>query len=457
MDWKPFEKTNFPLNGLDKFILAHETSHIHYNSQFLIELSGNFDSQKFELTVDSLIEQIPALRSKIKTKPWGFKRTIYKKSWFKAKEIIYTKENLTDSDIDDFCYKSFDLKNDPPIRFLISKNSTSTLIVFSVHHSLCDGAGQALILEELLRVWSGKPVSYYSTKTKTVHWRDFSKKMGMLWVLKQLYINFKSGKATRVYNMASLVDNQNAKGRRVTARVTSLAGYKRETIEKNCQFLKMTLSEYLAYCSFLAMNTCLKTRNSQLPIMIYMPKNMRHEFKIRKSLQNIISTVLLVAKPKDVETPQLIEKIKKKIQSHNMDTAVPFIFRVMLADSLIPPYFLRKKYQRMDRDPDSQTCTLFISAGTLPRKMSFPTEWGNIKVSARGTMLKSPGLGLILTGIKGQETLTLEYIQSLFKVETIEMFEKSLQNELFKKRYISDPLSVRRDSPKSLELDLQLQ
>lgn len=447
-----FGKSKFIMNGLDKFILAHENSHVHYNSQFLIELTGYFDNTRFETSLDLIISQIPALRSKIKTRPWGFKRSIYKKAWFRSQDIIQYTENASDDEIDTFCYQPFDLKNDPPLKFLIVKKPTSTLIVFSIHHSLCDGVGQALLLEEILRAWDGKPVSYYSTNMKPIQWRAFGKKMGNRWILKQLYTNFRTIKATRTYKMASLVDYHNSKDRKVTTRMTVLTGAKRETIEKSCQFLKMTLSEYLAYCSFLALNTCLVKRNSQSPIMIYMPKNMRHEFKIRKSLQNIISTVLLVAKPKDIGTPLLIEKIKNKIKSHNMDTAVPFIFRVMLVDSLIPPYFLRKKYQRIDRNPESQTCTLFISAGTLPRKMDFPNEWGNITVSARGTMLKSPGLGLILTGLKGKETLTLEYIPSLFKPETIDLFEKSLQEELFKKRYISDPLPVRRKSQAPLEL-----
>jgi len=429
------------LNGLDKFILSHETNHTHYNSHFILNITGNIDLPRFEKTVYSLGEQIPLLRTTIQTLPWNYRRKMHSKSWFRKQNLIHYANNITQQQQDDFCNKAFDLKREAPLRFLISKENFGYQVIMSVHHSLCDGGGQALLLEEFLRVWNNEPVSKYAAKTDSIRFRDLLKEMGFLWKLKKIYEHKPSLKKQRHYKMASLVDYPESIERKITTRTYDLSKTKGTILRRNYEHLKCSVAEYVTFCSFQALGKCLAEKGSQDPIMVYVPKNMRPDFHLRKSLQNILATILLIAKPQDLRSDQFLSKIQKRMHDFDIESAAPFIFRVLLPDRFTPPKILKRRYQKMDQDPQNQTCTFFVSAGLLSKRTKFPAKWGNVQLSARGTLLKSPSMGFILTGFKGAETLTLEYVQSLYKTETIALFEKYFFEELYQIRYKSDPLS----------------
>jgi len=69
---------------------------------------------------------------------------------------------------------------------------------------------------------------------------------------------------------------------------------------------------------------------------------------------------------------------------------------------------------------------MLISAGKVPRSYTFPTAWTNISIWARGTMLKSPGIGVIYTGTNENETITLEFVKELTDLKTIESLKTNL-------------------------------
>ena len=47
-------------------------------------------------------------------------------------------------------------------------------------------------------------------------------------------------------------------------------------------------------------------------------------------------------------------------------------------------------------------------------------------------MLKSPGVGVIFTGVAGAETLTIEYLKDLTDKTTIDQFKQNLIDELLR-------------------------
>lgn len=69
---------------------------------------------------------------------------------------------------------------------------------------------------------------------------------------------------------------------------------------------------------------------------------------------------------------------------------------------------------------------MLVSAGKVPKSFTFPKKWSNITTWARGTMLKSPGVGVIFTGTNDNETITLEFVKELTDLETILTLEKNI-------------------------------
>ena len=422
---------SLPLNSLEKFMLAHESEQVSYNSQICIEFDADFDLMNFQKAVITAVSEIPLLQSYIHIGTFSFKRKIKKKLSVNIHEIVsYTDEILSQDQIDNFCQKKFDLKNPPLMRFSISKlNEGRYLMIFNVHHTLCDAAGQFHLLEEIFRVMNGQGIREEAKVSKVFRYRDLKNYMGLGWMWKNIREQFRSLKKQRLYKMATLIDHPEKKERFVSSRTIYLSPDEQEKILIECKKREITITEYLTTSCFKAMDKSLIRRGDlKTPIMVYLPKTLRPFLKIRYSLQNILTTVLIVGKRDEVNNENFYSKVKHIIASHKMDKAAKFIFSTLLPTGILPPKKVQKIYQDLDRG--EITSSLLISAGRVPRSYSFPNNFKNITVWARGTMLKSPGIGVIFTGVQGSETITIEYLKDLTDKSTIDNFENDLMGSL---------------------------
>jgi len=85
---------------------------------------------------------------------------------------------------------------------------------------------------------------------------------------------------------------------------------------------------------------------------------------------------------------------------------------------------LRKKEERV------HDCTLLISSGRTPAEIVFPDEWKITRLYAKGSMHRSPGIGLLVTSFKQKDFVCIEYLRDSFKPETIERFKELVLQEL---------------------------
>lgn len=422
-----------PLNSLEKFMLAHESEFISYNSQICIEFYGDVKLEEFKQALLFSIKSIPLLRSKVKIGFFNFERTYLTDHSWNCDEVLEIKnEMLTQVELDQFCNRKFDLKKGPSFKFLLTKTLTNkNLLIFNVHHSLCDAAGQFHLLEEIFRTMENMPIRAGALSDKVFRYRNLWTFMGKKWFSKQLVENFKPLSKQRQYQMATLIDYPDRKERFVTSQTVYLSPEQQTIIREMCKKYEISITEYLTWCCFRAIDQSLRRRGDvKTPIMVYLPKTLRPLLKIRYSLQNILSTVLIVGKREEVYSEKFLGKVKHAIISHKMDKAAKFIFGSLMYCSLFRPKKLQEYFRRLDQDSTSITSSLLISAGLVPRSFTFPSGWMEISVWARGTMLKSPGIGVIFTGVQGAESITLEYLKDLTESSTIEHFKKDLITEL---------------------------
>jgi NRPS condensation-like uncharacterized protein len=432
-----FEMTIFdqriPLNSLEKFMLAHESEHVAYNSQICIEFTGDLNSESIKKSVQEFIQEIPLLQTYIKIGLFRFDRRIKKNLEINLAEVLtFSDKILTQDEIDNFCQKKFDLSRPPLFRISFSKKENQkNLMIFNVHHTLCDAAGQFHLLEELFRKMNQLPIRKEAKTTHVFRYRHLHRYMGLKWVLKNIKEEFRSLKKQRMYQMATLIDHPERPERFVTSKTIYLTSDEQEKILRECKKREISITEYLTTNCFRALDkTLTKKGDTKTPIMVYLPKTLRPFLKIRYSLQNILSTVLIVGKREDVNKEEFYAKVKHIIGSHKMDKAAKFIYSTLLPTAILPPSKVQKIYRDLDQNKTSITSSLLISAGRVPRSFTFPTDWLDISVWARGTMLKSPGVGVIFTGVPGAETITIEYLKNLTTEETITQFEEDLMSSL---------------------------
>lgn len=416
-------------------MLAHESEYVSYNSQLMVEFNGDVRLDDLRKSIDQAIREIPLLRSKIEETVFRFNRFYTESADLSSFDVVELREEvLTQDAIDEFSQKKFNLHLSPAFRFLIGKTENQkNILIFNVHHTLCDAAGQFHLMEEVFRAMNGMEIREGAKTDKVFRYRDLYKYMGWKWVLEQLKIHLRPISKQRQYMMATLIDHHQKPQRFVTSTTIHLQSEQQEKIRESCKKHDISITEYLTYCCFKALDASLKERGDhKTPIMVYLPKTLRPLLKIRYSLQNILSTVWIVGKRDELHDIRFLGKVKHIINSHKMDKAAKFIFGSLWINSVFRPKSLKKVYRDFDQNPKSITSSLLISAGRVPRSYTFPEGWSDISVWARGTMLKSPGVGVIFTGVAGAETLTIEYLKDLTEKETIEKFKGHLMDELLR-------------------------
>lgn len=429
------KKRSIPLNSLEKFMLAHESEYVSYNSQIMVEFKGDPRLIDLKKAIDQAIKEIPLLRSKIREGNLQFRRYYTESAELDSNDVVELREDVLNQEtIDEFSQRKFDLAISPAFRFLLGKTEAGkNILIFNVHHTLCDAAGQFHLLEEVFRAMNGMAIRDGAKTDKVFRYRDLWKHMGLKWFVNQIFSQLRPLSKQRQYMMATLIDHHTKPERFVTSTMIQLSTSEQDKIRQSCKKFEISITEYLTYCCFKALDTSLKNRGDhKTPIMVYLPKTLRPLLKIRYSLQNILTTVWIVGKRDEIQDIKFLGKVKHIINSHKMDKATKFIFGTLWASSVLRPKTLKNIYQKFDRDSKSISSSLLISAGRVPRSYTFPEGWSDISVWARGTMLKSPGVGVIFTGVAGAETLTIEYLKDLTEKETIEKFKENLINELLR-------------------------
>lgn len=409
--------------------MAHETDQLVYNSQVVLEFEGAIDPEAFKQVIKTAVAEIPWLRTTVQEKTFSFDRRILNADQIDLnKTLVVHNSPLTQDELDAFCATRFDLKTGFNFKFLIAPlNETKTQLIFNVHHTLCDAAGHFLLLEEFFRLMNNQPVRAEAKKTETFRYRDLWKIMGTKWVLTHFWNNRKGLKGQRQYKMAGLIDHPENPGRTVSSMTFHLTEAEKKHIKAVCKDQQASCMEYLTFSAFQAYDLTLRERGDFItPIMAYVPKTLRPYLKIRYSFQNILSTVVVVGRRDEVHNLKFLGKIKHVIQSHKMDQAAKFIFSTLLPGSLATTKKLKQIFKNLDNDPESITSSMLVSAGKVPRSYTFPEGWKNISIWARGTMLKSPGIGVIYTGNVENETITLEFVKELTDRATIENLKKNL-------------------------------
>jgi hypothetical protein len=133
----------------------------------------------------------------------------------------------------------------------------------------------------------------------------------------------------------------------------------------------------------------------------------------------------------EIRSKDFSSLLKNRLKSNSsLETCSRLSFYSGFFSTFLPFVLLRKYLRNADQHPNYIFSSLVVSSGRLPHFVEIPEELELLQVYGRGALLKSPGIAIMHTGVKGNETLTIEYCKDLFSDETIRSFEAEVKKAL---------------------------
>ncbi len=409
-------RKKYALNAIERFMLYHESENLSYNSQLVFEFESKLEREKMLATTNEWIESLPQVRSTIEDSPFWPQRYSYKKAWFQASDIFSFSEGIQDKQMDQFCCQKFHLGFEPAVRFLLQSEGERHRLIFSCHHSLFDGAAQIFSFEAWAQIYNGHPCPKALTELRTFRYRDVVKKVGIKTFLSLLWKNRQVKAPRDLSGVASLNTKEDNGQRFVTSRTLKLP-----------QSLNLRLSPATAVLRAFD-QTLQSIGDLKKPIVALVPQGLRFHLKVNDSLQNILTSQVVFSKRQKIQEPDFHLYVQSRISANPLLTSQKFIFGTLPVCSLFPACSLRSTFRRFDAS-NSQSVSLLLVHAPVPKTLPLPSAWNNILISARGTLLKSPSVGIVLTGPRNRMTLTVEYVSGLVEDSTIEILLQHLKAE----------------------------
>ncbi len=414
-------QTPVSLSFQDKYILGFESDEIAFNSHLVLELEAAADFIKLSQAFTALLEKEPFTRMV----PDEVTGKFYLQPFALSKAQAQC-HSVPDSDLNFWWERKFNFEKEYAIRLLVVISEANPKIVFSFHHALYDGHAQVNFLKDFFTIYSGQ--SYIARSvTEAYHFRKYFLQTKFPWIFTFLkgLIKHKKKYKTKV-KIARLTDHEPS-GRQVE---TSVIELDRAILDKGSRKLALSTSAYISLIGArVAHRLLLDKGNSEEPIVLFITKSMRFDLKIMRAYQNLVGFIWM-----KIERPAIGEKeyAKNFRDTYKFRSSDDEIRKTLFVAALIVKLvgFSKLKELLAKKEKKVHDCTLIVSSGRTPADVIFPSDLAVKSLLARGTMHRSPGIGLMVTSFKNKDFITIEYLKDAFNPETIQKFRQYVLQEI---------------------------
>ncbi|MBC7537205.1 MAG: hypothetical protein H7281_00170 [Bacteriovorax sp.] len=413
---KPIE-----LSFQDRYILAFESETINFNSSLVLEIEGDIDESKIISAFKQLISVEPLTWIIPDIRTGRFHQKSFDSILFENQINI-----LNEVELENYWDKKFKFPEDIAVRMaLVKKNNIFTKIVIVFHHALYDGHAQFNFLKDLSDIYNGK--DYQPRTLNDVYkFRKYFVKTSPVWFIKQVAEFIKINKKKNRVKIARLFDFEPV-NRKVDMELVELD---RSVMDTQARKLALSSSAFISLIGARVMHKILLERGeSEKPIVIYITKSMRFELKIMRAYQNLLGFIWMKINRDDISKDNFALKFRDTYKFRSGEDEVK---KTLLLAGIIVKLKSFSNLRKMLKFKEEKIhdCTLLVSSGRTPPDMQFPEEWKITKLYAKGSMHRSPGIGLLVTSFKQKDFICIEYLRESFKPETIKRFKELLLQEL---------------------------
>ncbi|MDD4973715.1 MAG: condensation domain-containing protein [Bacteriovorax sp.] len=413
--------TVLDLSFQDRYILAFESESINFNSHLVLEFEGDIDVSKIISAFKKLISVEPLTWIIPDEKTGRFQQKSYDSILIENQISI-----LSENELENFWDKKFNFSEEIAIRLaLVKENDKFLKMIISFHHSIYDGHAQFNFLKDFLDIYNGN--NYQPRTLNDVYkFRKYFFKTSPIWLVKLVRDFFRIEKKKNKIKIARLYD-QEPISRKVDMELIELD---RKIMDSQARNLALSSSAYISLIGARAMHEILLERGeSEKPIVLYITKSMRFEFKAIRAYQNLLGFIWMKINRENFSRDDFALKFRDTYKFRSGEGEVK---KTLLLTGIIVKLKTFSKLKKILKFKEEKIhdCTLLISSGRTPSEMQFPKEWKITKLYAKGSMHRSPGIGLLVTSFKQKDFICIEYLRDAFKVETIQRFKELLLKEL---------------------------
>lgn len=416
-------QTPVRLSFQDKYILGFESDAIAFNSHLVLELEEGAEAHLNKLTqaFNKLIELEPFTRIAPDYQTGEFYLQPFENEKTKTQIHKVDLDNL-----DEYLNKPFDFSSEYAVRMLICNTESSSKLIFSFHHSVYDGHAQINFLKDFFDVYNGE--SYQARDVRYAYrFRKYFIQTKLPWIFKFLagLLKQRKKKNSKV-KIARLFDKE-PENRKVAVKVLELD---RSLLDKGSRKLALSSSAYISLVGAKAADALLRERGaSEAPIVLYITKSMRFELKCLRAYQNLVGFIWIKVSRDSVKTKDFAKVFRDTYKFRSSDDEVrKTLFLAGLMVKLVG--FKKLKTLLARKEQKVHDCTLIVSSGRTPPDVKFPADLKVKSLLARGTMHRSPGIGLMVTSFKNKDFITIEYLEDAFYLSTIERFAELILKEI---------------------------
>lgn len=414
------------LSFQDKFLLAFEREDLPFNSFFYFESKVPFNLKKIRQAFTRYIELEPQLNL---SSSFQTGRTSYRPFTKEERENAIT-TLISESNEEAFLASAYE-ENTPPVKLGIIAKENRHVLIFSFHHPLFDGHAQMNFLKDFFDIYEGKDYTPRSLND-LVRFRGYFLKTSPWWYIKQCLGLFNREKKEKI--VISRFFDQEASSRRMGY---SLLQYDKKFIDQAVRKTKLSSTSFFSYCSLRAFDRIQKERGEKdNPIVLYIPKSMRFEMKRMRAFQNLVGFIWMKFSREKITGENSLSHFR---DFYKFRSSADEIRKVLFFAGLITKFTSYQKLRVLLEKKEKRVhdCSLLVSSGRTPKEISFPDEFKEAKFYARGTMYRSPGIGVLVTSNEQSDFVCVEYLKKAFHPESIERFCQILDEEI--KSYKSDP------------------
>ncbi|MCU0286996.1 MAG: condensation domain-containing protein, partial [Acidobacteria bacterium] len=414
------KKEYYPLSSAQgRFYILQEVTpeSTAYNTTAAFEVEGFFDKEKFAASVDLLIKRHDVLRTSFLIINGTPVQKVYDEIETKVFAELFSKSDPPEAIIKSFI-RPFDLSKAPLLRVsLVETAPDRHILLFDMHHIICDGSSMTIFLKEFMTFYSGGVLPLLTLQYKDfAQWQHNRLKAGKLKKQQEYWLKKFPGELP-VLNMPTDYPRP---------AMQSFEGDKFEF--KPGKFLTNSLKNLIKeagvtlYMALLAVYNILLARYSgQEDIIIGTTMAGRHHTDLQGIMGLLIETLVQRNYPSgQLEFKTFLEMVKQETLESHENQAFPFreIIRLVGADN------------EVSRNPVFDAMLIVQNFETVEFHLEGLTfsPYRPLEDDLHKTSKVDFTIEALEDQDKGEIYFTLEYCTRLYKRETMERFARHFLN-----------------------------